>query len=327
MTLTIWPPSLPMAPHPGAAPGGASKTKHAHEEEAPSKWLRPDQDEGLENVDFAAITGKAAPGSAPAPRGDAAVAAEPAKKKKRKREANLVVRGIGMVISALLAVVCFYAIAVWIDHKNDYFHLLRFLKDNKPTANNAQTPAANANVPANAAPTTPNAGKVDQTPGADNSQPKTGNASADNQTAANPPAGKQPAEVQGGPAAGETKPAPTPNKAENSDAGKSAEVAMNPPAKEDTKPAAPSTSKAPDSPDPFAGGTDTKPSVATPAKPETSPAPDAEAFGPAPAVAPVNEKSKTDAKPGVKTDVPAAKPETPAKPDADPFGPRRPLLP
>ena len=62
--------------------------------------------------------------------------------------------------------------------------------------------------------------------------------------------------------------------------------------------------------------TDAKPTVKSdvpsPAKPETPATPDADPFGPAPAVAPVNEKSKTDAKP----EVPAPdKPETPSKPE------------
>ena len=105
-------------------------------------------------------------------------------------------------------------------------------------------------------------------------------------------------------------------------------------AKEDAKPTVPSTAKPVEEPDPFGDSGDTKaaakpevkPDVAAPAKPDTAAKPDADPFGPAPEVAPVNEKgktdTKTDAKPEVKPDVAApAKPDTATKPDADPFGP------
>ena len=95
----------------GGAWGGL-KDEAAHEEEGAIGLAEPEQDEGLEQVDFTAITGKAAPGSAPAAvAGGAAVAVEPPKKKKRKREANPFVRIIGIVIAGLLAVPCAFLIA------------------------------------------------------------------------------------------------------------------------------------------------------------------------------------------------------------------------
>ena len=105
---------LAAEPADGGAPWGGGwggfKDEAAHEEDGAIGLAEPDQDEGLENVDFAAITGKAAPGSAPAAGpGDAAVAVEPPKKKRRKREANPLVRIIGMVIFGLLAA----ALRVW----------------------------------------------------------------------------------------------------------------------------------------------------------------------------------------------------------------------
>ncbi len=299
---------LAAEPADGAAPWGGAwggfKDEAAHEGDGAVGLAEPDQDEGLEQVDFAAITGKAAPGSAPAAGPGEAAVAEPAKKKKRKREANPFVRIIGVIVCGLLAFPCAYGIAVWVNPKNDYFHLLRFVKNNKPTANNGQTPAANPNpTPANATPSGPDAGKPDQS------------SAATKPAGLTPAAGKQPGEEEGGTTTVEPKLGPAPNKPETPGAGKATEVAMNTPAKEETKPAAPSTAKGQDNPEPFSGTiTDTKPNVAAPAKPETPAATEAEPFGP--------EKGKTDSKPDIKPDVATpAKPETPAMPDTEPFGP------
>jgi hypothetical protein len=373
------------APAEGDAPWGGDwgefKEEAAHEDDGAVGLAEPDEDEDLENVDFAAITGKAAPGSAlAASPGDVA---EPAKKKKRKREANPLLRIVGIIFFGLLALPCVYGIAVWRGVKIDLPTWLQF-NLNKPgiradspkpggQANppaNGQTPAANANpTPANATPPTPVAGNVSQASGADHSQPAIGNASVDHpspgkgpdqspvatnpsgqtpapgsQTATTQPAGKEPGEGQGGIPPGETKPGPTPDKPAAPNAGKGTEVAMNEPSKEAAKPATPPRAKGSDEPDPFGGSTDTKPEVKpdipapskpekpakpdVPAaeKPESAAKPEVDPFGPAPAVAPVNEKGKTDTKPEVKPDtkpdIPAPeKAESAPKSEPDPFGP------
>ena len=86
---------------------GEFKDEAVHGEDGAAILAGADQDEGLEQINFGHITGEAAPGSplAAAP-GDEAVAAEPAKKKKRKREANPLVRILGVVFFGLLAVPC-----------------------------------------------------------------------------------------------------------------------------------------------------------------------------------------------------------------------------
>ena len=115
---------LSAAPADGEAPWGGGwggfKDEIAQEEDGTVSLAEPDEDEGLENVNFAAITGKAAPGSAPAARhGDVTVAAEPPKKKRRKREANMLVRFIGMAFMGLLALVCVFGLAAWMHIKMD----------------------------------------------------------------------------------------------------------------------------------------------------------------------------------------------------------------
>ncbi len=201
---------------------GGFKDEAAHEEDGAVGLAEPDQDEGLEHVDFAAITGKAAPGSSPgsasiASLREAAVAAEPAKKKKRKREANPFLRIVGIVVCGLLAVPCALLIAHYAGAKLDFLPSWVPLISHKPSTHaDAPKPGgesnttANGQTPANATPTGPDAGKTVQPPVTDNSQPKTGNASPDNQSATKPPAGKQPGEDQGGTAANETQPGPAP---------------------------------------------------------------------------------------------------------------------
>ena len=139
---------LSATPGDGGSPWGGgwgASDEPVHEEGDTVGLAEPDQDEGLDHVDFAAITGKAAPGSAPAGSpGDAAAAVEPPKKKKRKREANMVLRIGGVVFFGLLALPCAYLIASWVDHKNDRYHLI--YKESEPTATAAE--ALRANQPA-----------------------------------------------------------------------------------------------------------------------------------------------------------------------------------
>ena len=137
---------LAAEPADGGAPWGGAwggfKDEAAHEEDGAVGLAEPDQDEGLEHVDFAAITGKAAPGSAPAAGpGDAAVAAEPAKKKKRKREANPFVRIIGVIVCRPLGL----SLRVWnrglaVAKNGLPPHLAPLLKNNKPARQYGQSP-------------------------------------------------------------------------------------------------------------------------------------------------------------------------------------------
>ncbi len=289
---------LAAEPADGGAPwGGAWVGSHEEDKQEDDGigFAEQDQDEGLDDVNFAEITGKAAPGSAPV--GDlaaAALAAEPAKKKKRKRETHPFVRLIGMIIAGLLAVVCVFGFAAWKGIKMDFLPSwlqFNFNKSNvradapKPAVQ--PTPPANGETPANSAAPAPEAGKAN--PPAPNDQN---------------PAGQKPLPAAQGGKADETKPAP---------------------GKQDTKPATPAPAKPTEDADPFGDNSSDKPAakppVATPDKAET-PKPDADPFGPGPEVAPVGGK-KTDTKPATKPAVVVPdKAETP-KPDADadPFGP------
>ncbi|MGO9112672.1 MAG: hypothetical protein ACLP9L_25855 [Thermoguttaceae bacterium] len=348
----------------GDAPWGSAwdgfKDEAAHEDGATS-LAEPEQDEGLDHVDFADITGKVAPSSAlAASPGDTAVAVEPAKKKKRKREANPLVRIIGMILVGLLALPCAVVIAWLAGVKMDFLPSWVPLISNKPiTHANSTKPNGPAKTsPGTSAPRGPVDGKPRQQADAHgNSKPGSGKAFADNPTAgkgpnqnvaatnpsgptsvpgnamaANPPEAGQPGQSQRGTAPGETKAGPTSNKFATSEAGKGTDVAMNALGKESTKPTTPPIAKADDEPNPFGDGADTTPevkpplgpAVAAPAKPETPAKPDDDLFAAPPAVAPVKEKSKSDAKAEVKPPVePAvatpAKLETPAKPDDDLF--------
>ncbi|MGA2254639.1 MAG: hypothetical protein ABSG53_08265 [Thermoguttaceae bacterium] len=338
---------LSAEPADGSAPWGGAwggfKDESKHEDDETVGFAEPHQDEALENVDFAEITGKATPRSGLAASSvDAAVAAEPGMKKKRKREANMVLRVGGMLFFGLLALPCAYGIAIWVDHKNDYFHF--FYKDSKPTANTAQkavnppanssqTSAASTNPAANATPNSPDAGKASQASGVEKTPAATNPAgqtpASGNQTAANASVDKKPSEDHGGIAHGETKPGPTPDRVATSDLGKGGEAATGGPTKNGTKATVPSTAKPDDEPSPFSDNANTQPKVkpdAAPVKPDTAAKPDADPFGSVPDVASVNEKNKTDskpeAKPDTKPDVAApANPEPAVKPDADPFGP------
>ena len=120
-------------------------------------------DDGLAHIDFAAITGKSPPtrcAGAPAA-GDAAMLVEPPKKKRRptarvpRREANMLVRFIGVTISGLLALVCVAGFAIWwgvpLDILGYHFNSHKTpsqsaapKSDSAPAPSKAETPAGGA---------------------------------------------------------------------------------------------------------------------------------------------------------------------------------------
>ena len=75
-------------------------------------------EEGMENINFGDITGTAAPGAMGAD--GTAVAVEPPKKKKRKREANPLIRIIGIVVAGLLSLPCVLLLAKFTGLKMDF---------------------------------------------------------------------------------------------------------------------------------------------------------------------------------------------------------------
>ena len=197
------------------------------------------------------------------------VAAEPAKKKKRKREANMLVRFLGMGIAAVLALACVLGFASWRGMKLDFLPTWMQFNFNKPSVRadakpngqspaptNGQTPAANVNPAASNSAPVPDAGKTaPQTAGADQSQSGTGSASdksnagkgpvpnpaATNPSGkppapSNPAAGKRPNDDSSENAFSEPTPTPTPGKAATPNAGKAGPLAMNVPPKEGAKP-------------------------------------------------------------------------------------------
>ena len=99
---------------------GAEVAHHTDSEEAAigAAEARKGSDDELGHVDFAAITGTAAPDMAAT--GDAVVPAEPPKKKKRRREANPFVRFVGVVVAGLLSLPCVWAIAGMTGTKMDF---------------------------------------------------------------------------------------------------------------------------------------------------------------------------------------------------------------
>ncbi len=288
-----------------ASPGESGEGEFG-EGEADSVALgEPEQEEGLANVDFAAITGKAAPGSAlAAGLGAGSVAVEPIKKKKRKREANLVVRFIGIIVSGLLAVVCVLAFAWWRGMPLDFLPAWMQFKFNKTTSTRADVPKP---VVPPAAPVTA------QTPDA-NANPASPKGSD---------AGKQPGDDQGKTEVGASKPEPDKPAAANPDAGNA--LAMNGTAKEGAAPAGPAAGKTA-GPGPFDvepakpdSGPPAVPDVPAPSAIGPATKPNADPFGATPDVAPVNGTSK----PEVKPETAAPNHETAghrSKPDADPFG-------
>ena len=288
--VTIWPPNRPKAAAPWGGAWGGLKDEAAHAEDGAIGLAEPDQDEGLEHVDFAAITGKAAPGSAPAAGpGEAAVAVEPPKKKRRKRETNP-----WFASPAWFSSVSWRCRAPMESRSGSITRTTASTSSTmtrsqppitgksssgqaKPPANN-QPLAANANpTPANVAPNGPDAGKKTE-------------------LAMNEPAKENPKPAS--PSAAKASEEPNPF-GESTDTKPDVKPAVKPPAGPAVKPPV-------------------KPAVPAPSKTETPAKPDADPFGPAPEVTPVNEKPKPEAKPVVPA---AGKKETPAKPDADPFGP------
>ena len=96
------------------------KEPQAGDDSEPIAFAREEgaEEEDLDGVDFAAITGKTPPSE-----GGQAVAPPP-RKRRRKREANIFVRIIGMLIAGGLALPVVYALAVWTGGaKNDKFHI------------------------------------------------------------------------------------------------------------------------------------------------------------------------------------------------------------
>ena len=304
--------------------------------------------------------------------------------RKRKREANPIVRIIGIIFFGLLAVPCTFGIAMYAGVKLDFLPpWLQFFNSNKPgvradmtkpvgqsnTPVNGQAVAANTNsATANPAASNPDAGQANQAPGTGQNPATKSDPAKEDTKPVTPPATK-PADADIGDTKPEDKPelkpagaAPAkPDTAAKPDAdpfGPAPEVApVNEKNKPDTKPAIKPDTKPDAKPE---VKPDVKPDVATPDKPDTAAKPDADPFGPAPEVAPVNEKnkpevkpdskpdtkpdskpdtkpdskpdtkpdSKPDTKPGVKPDVAApGKTEPEANADADPFGPARRLLP
>jgi hypothetical protein len=337
---------------------GDFKDDTAHGDDAGIQ-AEPAEGERLEEVDFAGITGKAAPGAALAEgSGDGTEATEPPKKKKRKRETNLVVRFIGMAICGLLAVACVIEVASYVGVKMDFLPSWVPLLSNKTTARGPRRtnqPAPSSRGPGKPRTTGDLAGKgsakaaAGQALGSGNARPGTGSASPagltsgnvppqnstaanasgttptpGNQSTANPAATTTPGQVQTVPA--ETKSEAIAAKPVNPVAAKPTELAMIDPSKAAAKPGTPSAAKVDDEPNPFDEGTGAKsaakppvkPDTTAPAKPDTTPKPDDDLFGGAP---PVVAPVNEKAKPDAKPEVkPAAKPDTatPAKPDTAP---------
>lgn len=134
------------------------------------------EDGGLAHIDFAAITGTSQ-ATATAAGETAAMAFEPPKKKRRKREANPVVRIVGMAVAGLLAFGCVYLIAVWRDIKlPEWLQFNRTVKqttapklNSAPAPNKAVIPATGPSTPTvSIAASSADAGKIsglDASPG------------------------------------------------------------------------------------------------------------------------------------------------------------------
>ena len=110
----------------------------------------------MTHVDYAALTGAAAPDTAA--ESGVAIAVEPPKKKKRKREANPIIRLLGMAVAGLLAVACVFAFMWWRGMPLDF--LPSWLQFGKPTSQSANTkPATPPGTPNKTEPATnPNPG-------------------------------------------------------------------------------------------------------------------------------------------------------------------------
>ncbi len=285
-------------------------------------------EDNLAHVNFAEITGKPAPSTAAT--GEAVVAFEPPRKKKRKREANPLVRIIGIIVFGLLAVPCALAIAMLCGQKFDFPSWLPFLSKKAPSQSTsiqpppvkAETSAANVNTTA-----------------ADETQPGAGANKSVNE------AGGSSTQSDSAKSDGEAKPAAAVGASSAHSAPSNNELAVNlqsgtkskSPSKEDgLEPAAPSASepeaepKAPGQPDKTGGAPaeiapiGMKPKAETPSKPEEA---DPFATKPQPAnpeSAKPTAESKLEAPAPVKPESPS-KSEAPTKPEeADPFAAKAP---
>jgi hypothetical protein len=286
----------------GGAWGGL-KDEAAHGEEEAVALGEPEQEEGL--VDFAAITGKAAPGSAPAA---GAVAVEPPKKKKRKREANIFVRMAGMVVAALLALVCVLAIASWQGMKLDFLPAwMQFNFRKQSTRVDTPKPIVQPNVqpnaPVNNQPPAANANPVATPKGSDASQAGENHGDSAVVAMPTPETPKRPAAL---------------------DSGQGTELAMNVPPKEGSVPA-PSAGTAAVETSAFGGDSEIKPPFGTglppPGTPGTAAMTNSDPFGSTTETPAAADKGKTE--PAAASGGTAAAP-TPAEPAAkvegDPFG-------
>ena len=303
------------APWGGEWIGFKDETPH---EEGGHATAEADQDAGLEHVDFAAITGKAAPGSTAAV--GEAIAAEPVKKK-RKRETSMLGRLIGMAVAGLLALVCVFGIASWRGIKMDFLpSWLQFNFNKSNTRVEAPKPGPQPVALAN-----PQASSSVQTPA--NVQPPTAGSGQPAVIPATADSSKKPDADKT--EAGSTKTEPAPGKPAAADSGKAPAVATNDPGKKPVKPAAPAATKSNDDPGPFDEGPSSKPETSGPkgqggSKPEANPfgpaAPDAGPFAAPPDVSSL-PKTKPDDKAGKPDVTPPGKKEPVAKPGEEPFGP------
>jgi hypothetical protein len=296
----------------GGAPWGGDwggfKDESAPVEDRDAGLAEPELAEDLgemENVDFAAITGKPVPGEA---------AGEPGKKKKRKRGRNPVIFVGGLVLSAFLALVCVCALAAVTGTKVDalpgwlQFNFLRRNAASKPT--NQTGPTANEQKPVNA--------------GASPAAAPAGTASGN--AAQVPPAGTGQVIAEKAPAEG----AAAAPKSGTSESG-GGELAMIDPNKEGPKPGTSASKPDASAAKPAIPATPDAAKPEVPVKPDTSVPPEPDPFGTLPPVAPVKDKGKPEMKPSAapaaKPDVPAVKPDAPASTEPDPFGSLPPVAP
>jgi hypothetical protein len=267
----------------------------------------------LGHVDFASITGNAAPGTVAT--GDAVVPAEPAKKKKRKREANPFLRFVGVVVAGLLALPCVWAIAGMTGTKMDFLPEWAQWPWAKRQAANQQSlprprvPVTPSAQDANASPdnaTSPNAdtGTANNNSGVANAQtPGSSGAGPDTTVAANPqaaaPSGK-PDEIKTPSTPDSTSPSP--------DMPSKNEIAAKGP--DSTQPASPTKEENPEPGDGFGSGPE--PGSQPPSQPGKND------IGAPAVVAPINAKPKTETPKTEppKTEIP--KTETPNKPATSP---------
>lgn len=305
----------------GFAEGGA----HAEGEESEIGLAEPEED--MQGVNFAEITGKAAPGTAAVAAGGAAVAVEPLKKKKRKREANPVVRVIGIIFFGLLAVPCAFALAIFVFHEHFDFLPAWLQPQAKDAAKtNGTKPTKTPDKPDSAEPK--GSGAVTDVNAAGGDAAKTNDGAGAKGSAAGAPDAHavNPGTSESKPAAGTEKEVAVDEKPKPKAPPK--EESSEPEPDPDLNPAAVQPDK-PDVAPPAVVAPIGKPKKETP-KPETpsKPATSDPFDNPSPA-APVKEKPKTEPKPaipGLESPETPLKPETPSKPDT-PIKPATPETP